>query len=147
MGHQLIWNMHTNIYMDEDKQVKDPVLYDVLDSLTKNILNALSGPAKQFYEREFDFFDKITNISGEIRPYPKGPERKAACLDALARVKVQPGCYLPSNPEAMVIDIDYQSGTPMQRWLFKMILKICSGLYYKTSCDYLIIPVLLRHRS
>lgn len=108
--------MYTNIYMDEDKQVKDPVLYDILDSLTKNILNALSGPAKQFYEREFDFFEKITNISGEIRPYPKGPERKAACLEALARVKVQPGCYLPSNPEAMVIDIDYQSGTPMQRY-------------------------------
>ncbi|XP_012059018.1 PREDICTED: phosphatidylinositol 4-kinase alpha [Atta cephalotes] len=114
VAHQLIWNMHTNVYTDEDKQIKDPVLYDVLDSLTKNILNALSGPAKQFYEREFDFFEKITNISGEIRPYPKGPERKAACLDALAKVQVQPGCYLPSNPEAMVIDIDYQSGTPMQ---------------------------------
>lgn len=115
VAHQLIWNMHTNMYMDEDKQMKDPILYDVLDSLTKNILNALSGPAKQFYEREFDFFDKITNISGKIRPYPKGPERKAACLDALGKVKVQAGCYLPSNPEAMVVDIDYQSGTPMQR--------------------------------
>lgn len=115
----MIWNMHTNVYMDEDKQMKDPVLYDILDSLTKNILNALSGPAKQFYEREFDFFEKITNISGEIRPYPKGPERKAACLEALGRVEVQPGCYLPSNPEAMVIDIDYQSGTPMQRYAFQ----------------------------
>ncbi|XP_015180131.1 PREDICTED: phosphatidylinositol 4-kinase alpha isoform X1 [Polistes dominula] len=114
VAHQLIWNMHTNMYMDEEKQVKDPVLFDVLDSLVKNILNALSGPAKQFYEREFDFFEKITNISGEIRPYPKGPERKAACLEALSKIKVQPGCYLPSNPEAMVIDIDYKSGTPMQ---------------------------------
>lgn len=28
--------------------------------------------------------------------------------------QVQPGCYLPSNPEAMVLDIDYKSGTPMQ---------------------------------
>lgn len=27
---------------------------------------------------------------------------------------MQPGCYLPSNPEAMVLDIDYKSGTPMQ---------------------------------
>lgn len=26
-----------------------------------------------------------------------------------------PGCYLPSNPEAIVLDIDYKSGTPMQR--------------------------------
>ncbi|XP_076762003.1 phosphatidylinositol 4-kinase III alpha isoform X5 [Xylocopa sonorina] len=114
VAHQLIWNMYTNMYMDEDKQVKDFVLYDILDSLVKNILGSLSGPAKQFYEREFDFFEKITNISGEIRPYPKGPERKAACLSALSKIIVQPGCYLPSNPEAMVIDIDYQSGTPMQ---------------------------------
>lgn len=115
MAHQLIWNMHTNMYMDEEKQIKDPILYDILDSLVKNILGSLSGPAKQFYEREFEFFEKITNISGAIRPYPKGPERKSACLRALAQIKVQPSCYLPSNPEAMVIDIDYQSGTPMQR--------------------------------
>lgn len=26
------------------------------------------------------------------------------------------GCYLPSNPEAIVLDIDYKSGTPMQRY-------------------------------
>jgi len=47
-------------------------LFDALDSLIKDIVSALSGPAKQFYEREFDFFSKITNISGEIRPFPKG---------------------------------------------------------------------------
>ena len=115
VAHQLIWNMYTNMYMDEDKQVKDPVIYDTLDSLIKSILGALSGPAKQFYEREFDFFEKITSISGEIRSYPKGIERKQACLRCLKKIKVQPGCYLPSNPEAMVIDIDYNSGTPMQR--------------------------------
>ncbi|XP_033211468.1 phosphatidylinositol 4-kinase alpha isoform X3 [Belonocnema kinseyi] len=114
VAHQLMWNMYTNMYMDEDKQIKDPVLFDTLDSLVKSLLGALSGPAKQFYEREFDFFEKITSISGEIRPYPKGMERKQACLHCLREIKVQPGCYLPSNPEAMVIDIDYNSGTPMQ---------------------------------
>ncbi|KAK4878018.1 hypothetical protein RN001_010524 [Aquatica leii] len=114
VAHQIIWNMKTNMYMDEDMQQKDPVLYDILESLSNKILSSLSGPAKSFYEREFDFFDKITNISGEIRPYPKGAERKRACLEALAKVKVQAGCYLPSNPEAMVMDIDYKSGTPMQ---------------------------------
>lgn len=106
--------MHTNMYMDEERQIKDPNLFDTLDALVKNILGALSGPAKQFYEREFSFFEKITNISGEIRPYPKGAERKQACFEALQRIKVEAGCYLPSNPEAMVIDIDYDSGTPMQ---------------------------------
>lgn len=46
-----------------------------------------------------------------------GEERKQACLKALKKIKVQPGCYLPSNPEAMVLDIDYESGTPMQRYV------------------------------
>lgn len=64
------------------------VLFEVLDSLTNSIVGDLSGPAKQFYEREFDFFSKITNISGEIRPYPKGIERRKACLEALSKIKV-----------------------------------------------------------
>ncbi|XP_045770623.1 phosphatidylinositol 4-kinase alpha [Maniola jurtina] len=113
VAHQLIWNMHTNMYTDEEMHNKD-ILFDILDNLTKSIVDTLSGPAKAFYEREFEFFSQITNISGIIRPYPKGAERKRACLEALKSVKVQPGCYLPSNPDSMVIDIDYKSGTPMQ---------------------------------
>ncbi|XP_068156850.1 phosphatidylinositol 4-kinase alpha [Drosophila tropicalis] len=114
VAHQLIWNMQTNMYMDEDQQHRDPNLYEALDSLTQNIIASFSGAAKRFYEREFDFFGKITAVSGEIRSFPKGIERKNACLAALSRIKVQSGCYLPSNPEAMVLDIDYSSGTPMQ---------------------------------
>ncbi|XP_038868636.1 putative phosphatidylinositol 4-kinase alpha-like protein P2 [Salvelinus namaycush] len=49
-----------------------------------------------------------------VRPIPKGDERKRACLRALSDIQVQPGCYLPSNAEAIVLDIDYTSGTPMQ---------------------------------
>jgi len=51
-----------------------------------------------------------------FRPFPKGEERKKACLEALSKVPLQSGCYLPSNPEAIVLQIDYKSGTPMQRW-------------------------------
>jgi phosphatidylinositol 4-kinase len=78
-------------------------------------VGSLSGHEKSFYEREFSFFREITEISGNIRKFPKGPERKEACLRELAKVKVKQGCYLPSNPEALVIGIDYKSGTPMQR--------------------------------
>ncbi|XP_018572269.1 phosphatidylinositol 4-kinase alpha isoform X2 [Anoplophora glabripennis] len=114
VAHQLIWNMKTNMYIDEDMHQKDLILFELLESLTNSIVGDLSGPAKLFYEREFDFFGKITNISGEIRHYPKGGERKRACQGALSKIKVQSGCYLPSNPEAMVLDIDYNSGIPMQ---------------------------------
>ncbi|BFG00115.1 phosphatidylinositol 4-kinase alpha [Drosophila madeirensis] len=114
VAHQLIWNMQTNMYMDEDQMHRDPNLYEALDMLSQNIIASFSGAAKRFYEREFDFFGKITAVSGEIRSFAKGMERKNACLAALSRIKVQSGCYLPSNPEAMVLDIDYSSGTPMQ---------------------------------
>ncbi|CAG7659366.1 unnamed protein product, partial [Allacma fusca] len=68
---------------------------------------------KEFYEREFGFLEKITGIYGAIRTYPNGPERKKACLEELAKVEVKRGCYLPSNPEALFIDIDAKSRTPM----------------------------------
>ncbi|KAI8441988.1 hypothetical protein MSG28_005651 [Choristoneura fumiferana] len=88
VAHQLIWNMHTNMYTDEEMLHKDTALFDTLESLTKSIVDTLSGPAKAFYEREFDFFSQITNISGIIRPYPKGADRKRACLEALKNIKI-----------------------------------------------------------
>ncbi|XP_038059018.1 phosphatidylinositol 4-kinase alpha-like [Patiria miniata] len=114
LSHQLIWNMKTNIFTDEDAKNRDDEIADHLETIMETIFNNLSGPAKAFYEREFDFFGKITAISGEIRPFPKGEERKDACLRALSRIRLQPGCYLPSSPEAIVMEIDYKSGTPMQ---------------------------------
>ncbi|XP_022109490.1 phosphatidylinositol 4-kinase alpha-like [Acanthaster planci] len=114
LSHQLIWNMKTNIFTDEDGKNRDAEIADHLEAIMETIFSNLSGPAKAFYEREFDFFGKITAISGEIRPFPKGEERKAACLKALSQIQLQPGCYLPSSPEAIVMEIDYKSGTPMQ---------------------------------
>jgi len=77
------------------------VIGDVLENLISSIVSSLSGAAKKFHEREFSFFSEVTGISGAIRKFPKGPERKEACLKELAKVKVQQGCYLPSNPEVI----------------------------------------------
>ena len=50
----------------------------------------------------------------KIKSFEKGPKRKEACLEALAKIDLEQGCYLPSNPEALVLDIDRFSGTPLQ---------------------------------
>lgn len=113
-AHQLIWNMQTNKFKDEEGHKQDPDLYEPLDNLIESIVSGLSGPAKGFYDREFDFFGKVTAISGEIRPFPKGDERTRACLDCLSKIEVVPGCYLPSNPQALVVGINRKSGIPLQ---------------------------------
>eukprot|EP00094_Tigriopus_californicus_P003842 TCALIF_03698-PA protein Name:"Similar to PI4KA Phosphatidylinositol 4-kinase alpha (Homo sapiens)" AED:0.07 eAED:0.07 QI:1/0.8/0.75/0.93/0.86/0.93/16/174/2161 len=114
VAHQLIWNIQTNMYKDEDGELKDPVMYDKLLPLRDAIVDGLSGTAQRFYRREFEFFRKITAVSGKIKDFEKGHPRKAACIKALQEISVSHGCYLPSNPDSLVLDIDKSSGQPMQ---------------------------------
>lgn len=134
VAHQLIWNIQTNMFRDEDGLEKDPVMHDKLvplrfvDRISDGctllyktcvlrrdaIVDGLNGPANKFYQREFDFFKKVTSVSGKIKEFPKGQQRKIACVKALQEVALQHGCYLPSNPDSLVLDIDRNSGQPMQ---------------------------------
>ena len=113
-AHQFIWNMKVNMYKDEEGEHLDDVIGEKLEEIIETIKKSLSGAALKFYDREFDFFGKVTAISGSIKSFPKGKARKEACLRELCAISVQPGVYLPSNPEAVIVDIDYNSGTPMQ---------------------------------
>lgn len=113
--HQIIWNMKANSYKDDNAEVEDP-MKPTLDRMVELIVQALSGEAKDFYEREFGFFNEVTSISGKLKPFIKKskPEKKAKIDEEMAKIKVDPGVYLPSNPDGVVVDLDRKSGRPLQ---------------------------------
>jgi phosphatidylinositol 4-kinase len=80
------------------------------------LVSSFSVEERDFYEREFSFFNEITGVSGKLRPYIKKskPEKKQKIEEELRKIKVEVGAYLPSNPDGVVIGIDRKSGKPLQ---------------------------------
>ncbi|PYH81401.1 hypothetical protein BO82DRAFT_310830 [Aspergillus uvarum CBS 121591] len=114
-AHQVIWNMKANSYKDEDSQIPDP-LKPTLDRFMDALIASFTNEEREFYEREFTFFNEITGISGKLRPYIKRSkaEKKEKIEEELRKIKVEVGVYLPSNPEGVVVGIDRKSGKPLQ---------------------------------
>ncbi|QRV86070.1 phosphatidylinositol 3- and 4-kinase [Ceratobasidium sp. AG-Ba] len=113
--HQIIWNMKANCYKDDAAEIEDP-MKPMLDRMTEMIVASLTGEARDFYNKEFGFFEEVTSISGKLKPYIKKtkPEKKAKIDEEMAKIKVERDCYLPSNPDGVVVDIDKRSGRPLQ---------------------------------
>ncbi|EIW84881.1 hypothetical protein CONPUDRAFT_117099 [Coniophora puteana RWD-64-598 SS2] len=113
--HQIIWNMKANCYKDDAAEIEDP-MKPALDRMTDMVVRSLSGEAKSFYDREFSFFHEVTSISGKLKPFIKKSklEKKAKIDEEMAKIVVDVGVYLPSNPDGEVIDIDKKSGRPLQ---------------------------------
>lgn len=127
--HQIIWNMKANCYKDDNAEEEDP-MKPTFDRMTDRIVTSLSGDAKDFYDREFTFFDTVTSISKKLQPFIKKSkaEKKvrpgsastaliavqAKIDEEIEAIKVDKGVYLPSNADGVVIDIDRKSGRPLQ---------------------------------
>ncbi|KAG8958845.1 phosphatidylinositol-4- kinase, partial [Tulasnella sp. 425] len=95
--HQIIWNMKANCYKDDAGEIEDP-MKPMLDRMVAMVVANLSGKARAFYDREFDFF------------------KEAKIDEEMEKIVVDPkvGVYLPSNPDGIVVDIDKKSGRPLQ---------------------------------
>ena len=114
-AHQIIWNIKANAYKDEDATIEDS-LKPTLDKVMDNMIASFSETDKDFYEREFAFFNEVTSISGKLRPYIKKEksEKKQKIEEELRKINVEVGVYLPSNPDGVVVGIDRKSGKPLQ---------------------------------
>ncbi|OMJ21692.1 Phosphatidylinositol 4-kinase stt4 [Smittium culicis] len=115
-AHQIIWNVKANEFHDDEGKVPDIELKPKLDRIKAKIISDLSGEDKIFYEKEFSFFNKVTAISGSLKPYVKKSkaEKKKKIDEEMRKIKVEMGVYLPSNTNAKVVGIDYDSGRPLQ---------------------------------
>ncbi|KAK8218530.1 hypothetical protein IWZ01DRAFT_155955 [Phyllosticta capitalensis] len=114
-AHQIIWNMKANAYKDEDATIPDSVK-PTLDKVMASLENSFSPKDREFYDREFSFFNEVTGISGKLKPFIKKskPEKKQKIEEELRQIKVEVGVYLPSNPDGVVVGIDRKSGKPLQ---------------------------------
>ncbi|KAH3901795.1 1-phosphatidylinositol 4-kinase STT4 SCDLUD_001574 [Saccharomycodes ludwigii] len=132
-SHQIIWNMLANSYKDDEGMVEDS-LKPKLDKIRKEMISKFSPKHKDFYEREFGFFNEITSISGKLKPYIKKTkaEKKQKIDQEMSKIVVAKDVYLPSNPDGVVIDIDRLSGKPLQSHAkapFMATFKICKKQY------------------
>lgn len=105
------------MYKDDNCEQPDS-LKPTLERIIAKIQKSLTGADKDFYEREFSFFKKITDVSGTLKPLVENgsskQEKKKKIDEELRKIKVEVGVYLPTNPDRTVIDIDYDSGKPLQ---------------------------------
>ena len=68
--------------------LQDPMIGETLAAYITEISSTMSADYLEFYNREFNFFNTVTEISSIIKPFPKGPERRAECLRALKNITV-----------------------------------------------------------
>jgi phosphatidylinositol 4-kinase len=113
--HQLMWNMMTNRFRDEEGTVKDPDIGFKIDALLDAIKDGFDVRAAEFYKREFKFAGDLTEISNRIKPFDKdNGDRKRECKKEIQKFDLEELVYLPSNPGCVVTGINRNVGIPLQ---------------------------------
>ncbi|KAL5722458.1 1-phosphatidylinositol 4-kinase [Ranunculus cassubicifolius] len=117
-AHILIWNLQGETCdPEEGKDIsngKNSLFQSKLPAVRQRIVDGFSQKALHIFEREFDFFDKVTSISGVLFPLPK-EERRAGIRRELEKIEVNgDDLYLPTAPNKLVRSIRLDSGIPLQ---------------------------------
>lgn len=118
-AHILIWQLQgeeppsSEEFSKEQLQERN-LFHDVVLKVRRRIIESFNPEALDMFEREFRFFDKVTNISGALYPLRK-EERRAGIKRELEKIKVEgDDLYLPTAPNKLVRGIQVDSGIPLQ---------------------------------
>ncbi|KAL7672750.1 hypothetical protein ACOME3_007631 [Neoechinorhynchus agilis] len=116
LAHQFIWNMMTNCFLNDSQPTPDLELKPRLDAIIQRIIAVFEQTSLLFYQRQFAFTSEIVGVSGKLRAFNKGIDRNRGCSEAIFKVHLPENgcCYLPCNPDSIIIAIKYESAKPMQ---------------------------------
>ncbi|XP_030545471.1 phosphatidylinositol 4-kinase alpha 1-like isoform X3 [Rhodamnia argentea] len=115
----LIWHLQGEAFAPEPGKetvvsVKNDNFQVMLPVVREHIIDGFTPKALDLFKREFDFFDKVTSISGILFPLPK-EERRAGIRRELEKIEMEgDDLYLPTAPNKLVRGIRVDSGIPLQ---------------------------------
>ncbi|GLT58161.1 hypothetical protein SLA2020_310800 [Shorea laevis] len=121
-AHLLIWHLQGEEAESEPapapgKDVstgKNSQFQELLPKVRQRIIDSFTPMARDVFRREFDFFDKVTSISGVLYRVPK-EERRAGIRRELEKIQMEgEDLYLPTAPNKLVRGIQVDSGIPLQ---------------------------------
>ncbi|XP_077217572.1 phosphatidylinositol 3- and 4-kinase family protein [Tasmannia lanceolata] len=117
-AHIMIWHLQGETSSSEPgKDVgagKHNSFQALLPIIRQRIIDSFTPEARDMFHREFNFFDKVTSISGVLFPLPK-EERRAGIRRQLEQIEVDgDDLYLPTAPNKFVRSIQLDSGIPLQ---------------------------------
>ncbi|GER42249.1 phosphatidylinositol 4-kinase family protein [Striga asiatica] len=117
-AHILIWHLQGETCVPESEKdapsATSSSFQELLPVVRQRIIDGFSPKALDIFQREFDFFDKVTSISGVLFPLPK-EERRAGIRRELEKIEMDgDDLYLPTAPTKLVRGIQVDSGIPLQ---------------------------------
>ncbi|KAI6677773.1 hypothetical protein NL676_038569 [Syzygium grande] len=118
-AHILIWHLQGETFASEPGKetvvsVKNNNFQAMLPVVKEHIIDGFTPKALDLFKREFDFFDKVTSVSGVLYPLPK-EERRAGIRRELEQIEMEGyDLYLPTAPNKLVRGIQVDSGIPLQ---------------------------------
>lgn len=117
-AHILIWQLQGETCAPEQGKeaisAKTQAFLALLPVVREHIIDGFGPEARDVFRREFDFFEKVTSISGVLYPLPK-EERRAGIKRELEKIQLDgDDLYLPTAPNKLVKGIQVNSGIPLQ---------------------------------
>lgn len=123
-AHILIWHLQGETCepetgkeskeKDTAASLKNSSFQALLPLVRQRIIDSFTPKALDLFQREFDFFDKVTSISGVLFSIPK-EERRAGIRRELVKIEMNgEDLYLPTAINKLVRGIQVDSGIPLQ---------------------------------